>query len=309
MRAGVVGADHHLVQLLARADADDLVRPASGDMTLTRSRMRHGRDLGHENLAAAHHAPATTVRTPRPRFRVIQNRVIRASVIGSSVAPWPSRRWKQRRRPCRACPRRCRSGPPQRPGADVARQVVGGHEGLVRGQLGRAVQVDRVAGLVGRQGHHLLTPLLRLAQTTFSAPSTLVWMHSEGLYSAAGTCFRAAAWMTISTPRRARVEALAVAYVAQEEAHLCVGRLVELLAQLQLHVAASIRRGMDDHLPRIGASQHGLDETAAEPVPPVARMTYTVQIEVFGEKRCSEVSYIPVAALHVIRRARDDSHG
>src|SRR3990167_691981 len=49
------------------------------------------------------------------------------------------------------------------------------------------------------------TWLERLDQTTFSAPMMLVWMHSEGLYSAAGTCFRAAAWITMSTPRRAKV--------------------------------------------------------------------------------------------------------
>ena len=34
------------------------------------------------------------------------------------------------------------------------------------------------------------------ALTTFSAPRTLVLMHSKGLYSAVGTCFRAAAWIT-----------------------------------------------------------------------------------------------------------------
>ena len=49
------------------------------------------------------------------------------------------------------------------------------------------------------------TRLVRQAQTTFSAPMMLVWMHSDGLYSAAGTCFRAAAWITTSTPRNARI--------------------------------------------------------------------------------------------------------
>jgi hypothetical protein len=37
--AGVVGADHHLVQLLARTDADDLDAGRSGDMAFTRSGM------------------------------------------------------------------------------------------------------------------------------------------------------------------------------------------------------------------------------------------------------------------------------
>ena len=34
------------------------------------------------------------------------------------------------------------------------------------------------------------------ACTTFSAPITFVCIHSNGLYSAAGTCFNAAAWTT-----------------------------------------------------------------------------------------------------------------
>ena len=40
------------------------------------------------------------------------------------------------------------------------------------------------------------TPAAMAALTTFSAPMTLVLMHSKGLYSAIGTCFSAAAWTT-----------------------------------------------------------------------------------------------------------------
>jgi len=47
------------------------------------------------------------------------------------------------------------------------------------------------------------TPARIEAWTTFAAPSTFVLMHSMGLYSAAGTCFSAAAWMTYSTSRNA----------------------------------------------------------------------------------------------------------
>src|SRR5262249_26726671 len=39
---------------------------------------------------------------------------------------------------------------------------------------------------------------------TCLAPRTLVWMASNGLYSHAGICFRAAAWNTTSTPCMAR---------------------------------------------------------------------------------------------------------
>jgi hypothetical protein len=49
-----------------------------------------------------------------------------------------------------------------------------------------------------------LTPSSMAASITFLAPSTLVWMASNGLYSQAGICLRAAAWNTMSTPCMAR---------------------------------------------------------------------------------------------------------
>ena len=41
-----------------------------------------------------------------------------------------------------------------------------------------------------------LTPVAMAASTTFIAPFILVFINSWGLYSAAGTCLSAAAWMT-----------------------------------------------------------------------------------------------------------------
>ena len=52
-----------------------------------------------------------------------------------------------------------------------------------------------------------------------SAPPTLVRMHSLGLYSAAGTCFRAAAWLNEIDVAHGLLQAFAVAHVADEEAH------------------------------------------------------------------------------------------
>ena len=46
----------------------------------------------------------------------------------------------------------------------------------------------------------------------------LVLMHSIGLYSAAGTCFSAAAWIDIVDAAHRQVEALAVTHVADEVA-------------------------------------------------------------------------------------------
>ena len=98
----------------------------------------------------------------------------------------------------RASRSRCRSAPPRSACPSAPPRLIGGDENLVGGKLARAVKIDRVRGLVGRQRDHPLdTPQRSAARTTFSAPSTLVWMHSNGLYSAVGTCFSAAAWTTI----------------------------------------------------------------------------------------------------------------
>ena len=48
-----------------------------------------------------------------------------------------------------------------------------------------------------------LTSFSNEALITFSAPCMFVFIHSNGLYSEAGTCFIAAAWITKSTPRNA----------------------------------------------------------------------------------------------------------
>jgi hypothetical protein len=58
---------------------------------------------------------------------------------------------------------------------------------------------------------------------------------------------------------------LAVAHVAEEEAHLAVDLGVEALAQLDLHlVLLQLVTGVDDDFARVGARQHRLDEAAAE---------------------------------------------
>src|SRR2546428_1307814 len=49
-----------------------------------------------------------------------------------------------------------------------------------------------------------VTPASIAALMTFSAPITLVWIASNGLYSQEGICLSAAAWNTTSTPCMAR---------------------------------------------------------------------------------------------------------
>ena len=105
--AAVVRGDHLLVQLLARPDADLVRWSASGATASTRSRIRM---LGMRGTNSSppciwSNGPG---RTAPPASRVIQNRVIRLSVIGRLC---PRRRAGGRTgRPSRGCPSRCRTG-------------------------------------------------------------------------------------------------------------------------------------------------------------------------------------------------------
>ena len=68
---------------------------------------------------------------------------------------------------------------------------------------------------------------------TFWVPTMLVWVASNGLYSLDSTCLSAAQWKTTSMPSVARMQAVAVADVADQEADVATRSeplaLVELL--------------------------------------------------------------------------------
>ena len=88
---------------------------------------------------------------------------------------------------------------------------------------------------------------------TFSAPTTFVLTASRGLYSAAGTCFSAAAWTTKSTPSKRSTEAIAVPDVTDEEADPIIRadvsrelRLLELIATEHDHATG---RGLSQDCP------------------------------------------------------------
>ena len=87
-----------------------------------------------------------------------------------------------------------------------------------------------------REATTRFTPVRSTRSITFSAPITLVLMHSNGLYSAAGTCFSAAAWTTMSTPSQRPPQPGLVAHVADEPAHH-VAVLDERMALLHLATA------------------------------------------------------------------------
>ena len=91
----------------------------------------------------------------------------------------------------------------------IAADVVGGGEQLVGAELCGAVEIDGRGGLVRGQRHDApYAGCPDIASMTFCAPRMLVLMNSKGLYSAAGTCLSAAAWMTVSMPSKARCSRL-----------------------------------------------------------------------------------------------------
>jgi len=75
-----------------------------------------------------------------------------------------------------------------------ARHIVRRNEQFVRRELGCAVEIDWLGGLVCRECNDLLDIFFeRGLDNVFGSVDCLVLMHSIGLYSAAGTCFSAAA--------------------------------------------------------------------------------------------------------------------
>ena len=96
-------------------------------------------------------------------------------------------------------------------------------------------------------------------------------MHSNGLYSAAGTCFSAAAWMTMSMPSSARRSRVLVAHVADEIAQRRIlGRREVLRHLVLLQLVARI----DDQPLDVGiALEHRRTKALPnEPVPPVTNI-------------------------------------
>ena len=200
--ARLVLSDQHLVELLARTDAGDPALGVRGER-LRDVQDAHAAGSSGRTPRRPRHAPGSSSTNSTACSSVIQNRVMRSSVI-VMLARLGLR--EEQRDHAAAAPTTLpyRTHANRRP--RVGRVGVALREDLLRAQLRGAVEVDRVDRLVGATAQRRAARRSSIAAaTTFSAPMTFVWTASNGLYSQAGTCLSAAAWTMTSTPRVARI--------------------------------------------------------------------------------------------------------
>ena len=154
---GVVGGAHDFVEFFTGADAD----LADRQLRCHGAGQVHDADrgqLGHEDFAALH-APevvqhevhALLQGDPETRHPLVGDRQVRAALGDQLVEEGHDRA----ARTCHIAV--AHDGKARAAGAD---HVVGSDKQLVRGQLGGAVQVDRIGGLVGGQGNDAVDVVL-----------------------------------------------------------------------------------------------------------------------------------------------------
>ena len=140
----------------------------------------------------------------------------------------------------------------------LARHIIGGHEQLVGAELGGAIEVDRVGGLVGGEGYHLLDPVVeRRLDYVFGAPDVgLDALHGVVL---GGRHLLEGGGMNHEVHAvHGHVEPLGIAHIADEVAH---AGMVEALLHLEL---LEFITGIDDQTARRVQGEDSLDELLAK---------------------------------------------
>lgn len=187
---GVFYGDHDLMKLFSFADTD-FRHLASGQHSLCQISDLEGRNLGDEGLTAFgffqcfdHQFHALLQADPETGHAVIGDGKLLTAVFNNVM--------EERNNGSAAS---CYVAVTDDGEADILASGigVGSNEQLIGYQLGTAIQIDRIDGLIRRQGYDLLDTVSSAASMTFCAPWILVLMASAGLYSQAGTCFKAAA--------------------------------------------------------------------------------------------------------------------
>ena len=145
----LVRGDQQLVQLLAGPDADDLAARHAGRDRLGEVDDAHRRDLRDEDLAALHAARGAS--STRSTACVERDPEAGHALVGDRERARSRACSRNTGRRCRGCRRRCRSARTRSAVWRVAGVGVALHEDLLGAELGRAVEVDRVDGLVGRE--------------------------------------------------------------------------------------------------------------------------------------------------------------
>ena len=145
--------------------------------------------------------------------------------------------------------------------ADRARQVVGRHEDLVGSELARAVEIDRVAGLVRGKGEHVLHAVAQRGMNhVLGAVDVGVQALERVVFGGGHMLHRGRVHDAVDFAHR-HLEAVRVANVADEVADRRIVMQVEaLLHFVLLELVARVH----DHASRLGPLQYVLDEQVAE---------------------------------------------
>ena len=252
--ARLVAGNHHLVQLLAGTDADD-VEAALGRHRLRQIDHFHARNLGHEDLAAVHPADrrqhqrhALIERDPEARHVRVGDRQHTAGALR-----------REERNHAAAAADDVPVADAGEPRAGTATVRVGRDEQFVGAQLRRAVEVDRVGGLVGAERDDApdagverdVDDVLRADDVGLHDLERVV-LRRRHLLQGGGVNDH------VDVLKRA-VQPIAIADVAEEEAQPRV--VAELLGHLRLlHLVAA----QDDQLLRVRVLEDDLGEAFPE---------------------------------------------
>ena len=146
-------------------------------------------------------------------------------------------------------------------GAVGAGQIVGGDENLVGGELGGAIEIDRIGGLVGGQRHDPLDPGAQARADHILRPEDIGADTFEGIVLGGGDLLHGGGMDDKVHPVQRQLQPVAVAHIADEIADEGILRVREFLLHIEL---LEFVAGKDDQPARLVAGDHRLDEMFAE---------------------------------------------
>lgn len=252
---GVVSRAHHLVQLLPRADADNFLGQLGGHGA-GEIRNAHRRDLRNEHFPPLH-AGEVGQHELDPLLQGEPETGHLGMGNGQAAGPFLDQAIEEGHHGA-ARPHHVAVAHHGEDGRVLARHIIGGHEQLVGAELGGAIEVDRVGGLVGGEGDHLLDPVVEgRLDDVFGAPDV-------GLDALHGVVFGGRHLLEGGGMNHevhavhGHVEALGIPYVTDEIAHAGV---IETLLHLEL---LEFITGVDDQPAWRVEGEDSLDELLAK---------------------------------------------
>lgn len=252
---GVIGRAHHLVQLLARAYADDLLGQLGGHGA-GEIRDAHGRDLGNEHFpplhadkVGQHELHSLLQGEPEAGHLGMGDGQAAGAFLDQSVEEGHHRA---------AGSHHVAVAHYGEDGRVPARHIIGGHEQLVGAELGGTIEVDRVGGLVGGEGDHLLDPIVEGRLDDIFRPIDIGLDALHGVVLGGRHLLEGGGMNHEVHAVHGHVEPLGIAHIADEVAHAGV---VEALLHLEL---LEFITGIDDQTARRVQGEDRLDEFLAK---------------------------------------------